>query len=89
MILHYIDLHTLESRGFVELMSDEFIKKYHPDYLQNKSVINDYAAMKCSKFTSIWRMLDLKVVDLWILDVEGAELSVLQVIVRYARMPDV
>jgi hypothetical protein len=79
-LLHYVDLHGLESRGFIELMSDEFIQKYHPDYFANKSIISDYAAMKCCKFTTIWRMLGLKEAALWILDVEGAELSVLQVL---------
>lgn len=78
-LLHYIDLGPLATRGFLELMNPEFIRKYHPQYISDKNIIEDYASMKCSKFSHIWRLLELKSVDLWILDVEGAELSVLQV----------
>ena len=78
-LLHYIDLHSPEVRGFVEFMSDDFLKKYHPDYYHNRSTIEDFAVMRCVQLTSLWRMLSLREVDIWVLDVEGAELSVLQV----------
>lgn len=77
--LHYTDgLGNMNMRGYIEFMDPGFIEKYFRQIVLNKTVMSDLAVMRCSTMKGLLRTLAVKHVDVWILDVEGAELSVLQ-----------
>mmetsp|Transcript_2413 Transcript_2413/g.3701 ORF Transcript_2413/g.3701 Transcript_2413/m.3701 type:complete len:326 (-) Transcript_2413:104-1081(-) len=75
--LHYVDLNGLVVRGFLEFMSPDFLEKYHPDIYHNETKIEDLAEMHCMPVKKLLRQLGVKHIDVWVLDVEGAEDSVL------------
>ena len=77
-LLHYSSGSVIPTRGFIELMSPSFIKKWHKKVYYNITKIEDLPTVQCVKITSVLRQLNIKHVDVWILDVEGAEESVLK-----------
>jgi hypothetical protein len=74
-LLHYTDSigAAPEVRGIVEFMSDSFIKRWMPDVASGKTPLEDLAKMRCLTVKNLFRMLAVKHVDIWILDLEGAE----------------
>jgi hypothetical protein len=77
--LHYIDTGYVEVRGVLELMSPEFVKMYHPDIDNKITPLEDLMPIYCLPMKSLLRELSITCIDIWILDVEGAEESVLLV----------
>ena len=65
-------------RGFIELMSPGFIKRFHSNILRNETKIEDLPTVQCVKVKTLLQELRVKHVDIWVLDVEGAEESVLK-----------
>lgn len=59
-------------------MSPSFIKKWHGRVYNNKTRIEDLPTVQCLPVKTLLRELNVKHIDLWILDVEGAEESVLK-----------
>ena len=77
--MHYTDaLGSGMIRGFVEFMAPSFIQMWHPDIYENKTLLADLATMHCTTMKGLMRQLALKHIDIWVLDVEGAEESVLR-----------
>ena len=76
-LLHYSSLGVLPVRGFIEFMSPSFMKKWHGKIYNNKTSVDSLPTVQCLPVRTLWRELSVKHVDLWILDVEGAEESVL------------
>ena len=79
-VFHYTDAMGLgggEVRGFIEFMDPSFIKRHHPDIYNNKTLLDDLAKMRCLTVKNLFRILALNRIDVWILDVEGAEEEVL------------
>jgi hypothetical protein len=65
-------------RGFVEFMAPSFIKKWHGRIYNNKTSIDELPTVQCLPTKRLFQELNVKHIDIWILDVEGAEESVLQ-----------
>jgi len=78
-LLHYSSEGVIPVRGFIEFMSPSFIKKWHGKVYNNKTKISDLPTVQCLPMKFLLRELNIKHVDLWVLDVEGAEESVLTV----------
>lgn len=76
-LLHYSSVGVLPVRGFIEFMSPSFIKKWHGKIWNNKTRIEDLPTVQCMTVKSLLRELNVKHIDIWILDTEGAEESVL------------
>jgi FkbM family methyltransferase len=78
-VFHYTDAMGYGSpvRGFIEFMDQKFLKKYHPDIFNNKTALEDLAKMRCVTVKNLLKSLAVPRLDIWILDVEGAEEEVL------------
>ena len=82
-LLHYT-VHGRDSsvvsavRGFVELMPPAFIQQWYPKISSGEVKIEDLPAVQCVTAKSLLKELHLRHIDIWILDVEGAEESVLK-----------
>jgi FkbM family methyltransferase len=77
-LLHYSSLGVIPVRGFIEFMSPSFIKKWHGKIYNNKTSIDELPTVQCLPMKRLLQELNVKHVDIWILDVEGAEESVLR-----------
>lgn len=62
------------TRGFIEFMDPNFIKDWHG----STNVENLTTVIKCMPMKEILKRLQINHVDIWFLDVEGAEENVLQ-----------
>lgn len=78
-LLHYSSLGVIPVRGFVEFMTPSFMKQWHGKIFNNKTKIDDLPTVQCMPMKRLLKQLSVTHVDLWILDVEGAEESALQV----------
>ena len=76
--MHYSSLGVLPVRGFIEFMSPSFIKKWHGKIYNNKTSIDELPTVQCLPMKLLLRELNIQHIDIWILDVEGAEESVLR-----------
>ena len=65
-------------RGFIEFMSPSFMKKWHGKVYNNRTKIEDLPTVQCLPTKALFRELNVKHIDIWILDTEGAEESVLR-----------
>ena len=77
-LLHYSSLGVLPVRGFVEFMTPSFLKKWHGKIYNNKTRIDELPTVQCLPVKSLLREINVKHIDIWILDTEGAEESVLR-----------
>ena len=78
-LLHYTNEDNNPAvRGFVELMPPAFLNSWHPKISSGEVKIADLPAVQCVTAKSLMRELHLRHIDIWILDVEGAEESVLR-----------
>ena len=77
-LLHYTNEGGGQVQGFVEFMSKRFIRKWHSKIYQNMSKVEDLPTVQCVQLSRLVNELNIYHIDIWILDVEGAELSVLQ-----------
>lgn len=58
-------------------MSESFIKKWHGPIYNKKVRIEDLPTVQCLTVKSLLRQINVKHIDIWILDIEGAEESAL------------
>mmetsp|Transcript_1886 Transcript_1886/g.3001 ORF Transcript_1886/g.3001 Transcript_1886/m.3001 type:complete len:309 (-) Transcript_1886:89-1015(-) len=77
-MLHYTNDDGGQIQGFVEFMSPAFLRKWHKKIYNNITRLEDLATVQCVQMKRLMREINLRHIDIWILDVEGAELSVLQ-----------
>eukprot|EP01041_Mallomonas_annulata_P001473 gene1473-2834_t len=75
--LHYSSEGVIPVRGFIEFMTPSFIKKWHGKIHNNITKIEDLRVVQCIPVKKLLNEINVKHVDIWILDVEGAEESVL------------
>lgn len=59
-------------------MSPSFIKKWHGKIYNNKTSIDELPTVQCLPMKKLLQELNIKHIDIWVLDVEGAEESVLR-----------
>ena len=64
-------------RGFVEFMSESFLKKWHGKVYNKITPIDSLPTVQCLPVKHLLRELNIKHIDIWILDTEGSEESVL------------
>lgn len=76
-LLHYSSLGIIPVRGFVEFMSPSFMKKWHGKIYNNKTSIDSLPTVQCLPVKILLRELRVDHIDIWILDTEGSEESVL------------
>jgi len=77
-LLHYSSEGVIPVRGFIEFMSPSFIKKWHGRVYNNRTSIDELPTVQCLPVRALLRELHVTHIDLWILDTEGAEESVLR-----------
>jgi FkbM family methyltransferase len=77
-LLHYTNDEGGQVQGFVEFMSQPFLRKWHPKIFRNITKLDDLMTVQCVQMSRLATELNIREIDIWILDVEGAELSVLQ-----------
>jgi hypothetical protein len=77
-LLHYSSLGVIPVRGFVEFMSPSFLKKWHGPIYNNRTSIDDLPTVQCLPVKALLRELNVQHIDIWVLDTEGAEESVLR-----------
>jgi FkbM family methyltransferase len=77
-LLHYTNDEGGQIQGFVEFMSQPFLRRWHPKIYKNITKLEDLMTVQCVQMSRLSTELHIPQVDVWILDVEGAELSVLQ-----------
>lgn len=59
-------------------MSPNFLRKWHSKIYRNITSLDTLPTVQCVQLSRLLEEFNIKHVDIWILDVEGAELSVLQ-----------
>lgn len=76
-LLHYLFGWTPATRGFVEFMSASLIRNYHEPIANKEVSIDELPTIPCLKFSTLMSLINVPKIDIWVLDVEGAEESVL------------
>mmetsp|Transcript_10777 Transcript_10777/g.17692 ORF Transcript_10777/g.17692 Transcript_10777/m.17692 type:complete len:143 (+) Transcript_10777:186-614(+) len=59
-------------------MTPLFLKKFHNKIYKHTIPLSDLPTVKCILIKNILKEINVQHIDIWILDIEGAELSVLQ-----------
>ena len=59
-------------------MSESFLKKWHGPIYNKKISIDELPTVQCLPVKALLREINVKHIDIWILDTEGAEESVLK-----------
>jgi hypothetical protein len=75
-IVHYADEGDRCCRGIAEFMSEAFRQLWHPEVAAKG--LASLPAVQCMPLSSILSELGVRHVNFYVLDVEGAELMVLQ-----------
>lgn len=66
------------TNGFVEFMTPAFLEKWHSRIYANPELIKTLPTTLCIPVSHLLSELGIHHIDLWILDVEGAELPILE-----------
>lgn len=77
-VLHYTQTSNGAVNGFIEFMSPLFLHAWHPTYAADPTLIKNLPTILCLPVKTLFSELRLKHIDIWILDIEGAELSALE-----------
>jgi hypothetical protein len=77
-ILHYTETDNPAINGIIEFMAPSFIQLWHPQLHASPELIEKLPSVLCLPFRTLVHELNIHHLDIWILDVEGAELMVLQ-----------
>jgi FkbM family methyltransferase len=77
-LLHFTNTPNNAINGFVEFMNPSFIATWHPQLHANPELINALPSILCVPLPHLLTELGVHKIDVWVLDVEGAELSVLE-----------
>lgn len=70
-LLHFTNDNGSEVQGFVEFMTPLFLKKFHNKIYKHKIELSDLPTVKCVLVNNILKEIDVKHIDIWILDIEG------------------
>lgn len=77
-LLHYSSEGVIPVRGFVEFMTPSFLKKWHGKVYRNITKVEDLPAVQCVPVKQLMKQINVHHIDIWVLDTEGAEESVLR-----------
>jgi len=80
-VVHYVHANRPSVGGIYEFMPQSFIRQWHAGIQIGNmtSSSSNITPIMCLPIKTILKLLNLKEIDIWVLDVEGAELSVLRV----------
>ena len=79
--LHYAEKDSaapFPTDGIWEFFTEDYKRAWWPEALANESQVRAFAPVHCSSLDALLEPFEVPVLDLWVLDVEGGELSVLQ-----------
>lgn len=79
--LHYAEKPTARAMpidGIWEFMAPDYRATWWSDALANASMVEEFAIVHCASLDSLLAPFAVPFLDLWVVDVEGGELSVLQ-----------
>lgn len=76
-LLHFVFGWTPATRGFYEFMPQSIINNYHEPIAKGQIKMEELPTIPCLKFSDILTMLNIHKINIWILDIEGAEESAL------------
>lgn len=76
-LLHYTNDKGGQIQGFVEFMPEKFLKMWHPALYKDRSLIQTLPTVQCVRVKKLLQEINVQRIDVWILDIEGAELSAL------------
>lgn len=79
--LHFAESDTatpMPTDGIFEFMSQDFKATWWPEALANESIVASFAPVHCSSLDALLAPYEVPFIDLWVLDVEGAELGVVE-----------
>ena len=77
-LLHYVNEGINPVRGFIEFMPVSFVRQWHRRIHRNRTAIEELPTVQCLPVWMLLSQLAVKHVDIWVLDTEGAEESVLK-----------
>lgn len=75
-LLHFVSSDAVG--GLIELMEESFFTSWFPDLSKNQTAINELPKVNCFPMKTLLRLLGIKHIDIWVLDIEGAEASALK-----------
>ena len=73
--LHWVSSNTVS--GIFEFMNPGFVAKWHPKLRNNPEAVAALPTIRSRTFANVTSELKVSRIDLWILDVEGAEEEIL------------
>jgi len=76
-MLHYVEEGISTVHGIIEFMSESFLRTWHPKYYNDSSLIQTLPVVNCVPMKKLLSRYNVTEVDIWVLDVEGAEESAL------------
>ena len=78
--VHFVEVHGTIS-GIYEFMSEEFKRTWFPQLVRNASLIEELHYVRCKPprdlFSELGIQKGLLDIDIWVLDIEGAEIQAL------------
>lgn len=75
-VLHYVDIDLPDTHGIYEFMTKQYVTKWHPSL--SPESLNMLPLIQCLTVKQLMRILHLTHIDVWYLDTEGSEISVLK-----------
>lgn len=75
-IVHFAD--QRETSGILEFMPQTFIERFYPHLAGNTKQFNNYPAIACIPMRDLLEAFNIRHIDFFVLDVEGAELEVVK-----------
>lgn len=79
--LHYAEKASdapFPTDGIWEFFTRDYKETWWPEALANSSIVENFAPVHCSSLNELLAPFEVPFLDLWIVDVEGGELGVLQ-----------
>lgn len=77
-VVHYVDYGRAPVRGIAEFMAPTFLQRFHPELYHKEAAVAALPAVQCHPLTHIMDHLGVQHINFYVLDVEGAELLILQ-----------
>lgn len=77
-VLHFTNTPNNAINGILEFMTPSFLNTWHSHLRDHPELINGLPTVLCVPISQILTELGVQHIDLWVLDVEGAELSILE-----------
>jgi FkbM family methyltransferase len=89
--LHFLNNKgNLAVSGIYEYLKESFIEMWHAEwykaYKEGKVKVDDLPTVSCVKLESLLKLLSIHHIDIWVLDLEGAEFEVLTSSINFSNI---